>query len=69
VARVVEAAEGVVVDHGAGDAAVGGEHPGLGLDLLGGEDAADRGEQRVAVEQLEVSGQLLDAADAVDTRR
>ena len=62
-AGIVEAAQGVVVDGHAGDAAVGGQHPGLRLDLLGGEDAADRGEQRVAVEQLEVPGQLLDAVD------
>src|SRR5689334_9441118 len=60
---VVEAAEGVVVDDGAGDAAVGGEDAGLGLDLLGGEDAADGSEEGVAVEQLEVAGQLLDAVD------
>ena len=46
VARVVEPTQRVVVDHGAGDAAVGGEDAGLRLDLLGGEDAAYRGEQR-----------------------
>ena len=45
------------------DAAVLGERAGLRLDLLGGEDAAHRREQRVAVEQLEVAGQLLDAVD------
>ena len=45
-ARVVHAAQGVVVDDRAGDAAVGGEHPRLRLDLLGGEDAAHRREQR-----------------------
>jgi len=39
--RVVEAAEGVVVDDGADDAAVLGQDTGLGLYLLGGEDAAD----------------------------
>ena len=38
--RVVHAAQVVVVDGDAGDAAVAGEHPGLRLDLLGGEDAA-----------------------------
>ena len=48
VARVVEAAQGVVVHDRAGDAAVGGEHAGLGLDLLGGEDAADRPLARAA---------------------
>ena len=42
VARVVHPAQRVVVDDRAGDAAVGGEHPGLRLDLLGGEDAAHR---------------------------
>ena len=61
--RVVQAAQGVVVDDRAGDAAVVGQHACLRLDLLGGEDAADRREQRVAVEQLEVAGQLLDAVD------
>ena len=57
------AAQGVVVDGDAADPAVGGEHPGLRLDLLGGEDPGDRGQQRVAVEQLEVAGELLDAVD------
>src|SRR6478735_10298553 len=63
---VVDPPQGVVVDDGAGDPAVGGQDPGLGLDLLGGEDAADRtlgGEQRLAVEQLEVAGQLFDPVD------
>ena len=36
---------------------------GLRLDLLGGEDAGHRREERVAVHQLEVAGQLLDAVD------
>src|SRR3954469_12260246 len=61
--RVVGALEDGVVDRQAVDPAVTGQHPGLGLDLLGGEDALDRGEQRVAVEQLEVPGQLLDTVD------
>src|SRR4051794_17423855 len=66
VLRVVHAAQAVVVDHGAGDAAVLGEHPRLRLDQLSGEDAADRalgGQQRLPVEQLEVPRQLLDAVD------
>jgi hypothetical protein len=45
----------------AADAAVPGEDAGLGLDFLGGEDALDRGEQRVAVEQFQVAGELLDS--------
>src|SRR5690349_6152274 len=63
---VVHAAQAVVVDDRAGDAAVLGEHPRLRLDQLGREDAAHRalgGEQRLPVEQLEVAGQLLDAVD------
>ena len=72
---VVHAAQRVVVDHGAGDAAVLGQHAGLGLDRLGGEDAAHGApgaQQGVAVEQLEVAGQLLDAVDlaaALDLHR
>ncbi len=60
---VVHATEQVVVDDGAGDAAVDGEHAGLRPDLLGGEDATHGAQQRVAVEQLEVAGELLDAVD------
>src|SRR5215212_6215388 len=70
VRRVVEAAQGVVVDDGTGDAAVGGKDACLRLDLLGGEDAADRAvraQQRVTVEQVEVAGQLLDAVDLAAT--
>src|SRR5690606_40016897 len=61
--RVVQAAHGVVVQHQAADAAVLGQHPGLRLDLLGGEDALDGAEVRVAVEQFEVAGELFDAVD------
>src|SRR5271169_4582883 len=57
------AAHGVVVQRDAADAAVGGEDAGLRLDLLGGEDAVYRGEQRVPVEQVQISRQLLDAVD------
>ena len=39
------------------------EHPRLGLDLLGREDAAHGCQQGVAVEELEVAGQLLDTVD------
>lgn len=70
--RVVQAAQGVVVDGHAADAAVLRQDPRLRLDQLGGEDAADRargGQQRVAVEQVELAGQLLDTVDAVATRR
>ena len=58
-ARVVGALEDGVVDRDAVDASVGGQHPGLRLDLLGGEHALHRRQQRVAVEQLEIAGQLL----------
>ncbi len=40
-----------------------GEGARLRLDLLGGEDAADGCQQRVAVHQLEVAGELLNAVD------
>src|SRR5699024_2812357 len=60
---VVDAAQRVVVEGHAVDAAIGGEHARLRLDGLGGEDAAHRGEQRVPVQQLEVAGELLDPVD------
>ena len=40
-----------------------GEHAGLRLDFLGGEDAPDRSEQRIPVEQLQVPGELLHPVD------
>lgn len=49
-AHVVDAAQSLVVQGDAVDAAIRGEHPGLRLDLLGSEDAADGSQQRVAVE-------------------
>src|SRR5690242_3855401 len=61
--RVVDALEGVVVEDDAADAAVLGEGAGLRLDLLRGEHAGDGREVGVAVHQLEVAGQLLDAVD------
>src|SRR3546814_12970242 len=63
---VVHPAQRVVVDGHALDATVGGEHFGLGLDLLGRQDPAPRalgGEQRVAVQQPAVAGQMLHAVD------
>ena len=60
---VVGAAQAVVVERDAGDAAVAGQHARLRLDLLCGEDPAHRRQVRVAVEQVEVAGQLLDAVD------
>src|SRR3954465_6766280 len=63
VVGVIHPPERVVVDDGAGDAAVGGEDTCLRLDLLCREDAPDRSQQGIAVEQLEVAGELLDAVD------
>ena len=63
VLAVVDALEVVVVEDDAAYAAVLGERARLRLDLLRGEDAGDRGEVRVAVHQLEVAGELLDAVD------
>ena len=60
---VVGAAHGLVVEDEAADAPVLGQHPGLRLDLLRGEHALHRGEQRVPVEQVEIAGELLDAVD------
>ena len=59
-ARLRPAFDRVVVQGHAPDAAVLGEHPGLGPDLLGRENAAYRGQRRITVEQVEVSRQLLD---------
>src|SRR5690606_23055780 len=59
----LETPHGVVVEHEAADAAVLGEGARLRLDLLGGEHAGDGREQRVAVHELEVAGELLDAVD------
>src|SRR3712207_1298435 len=67
--RIVDPAHGVVVEGEAADAAVGGERARLRLDLLRGEHPAHRRQQRVAVEQLEVPRELLDAVDGVATRR
>ena len=58
-----------VVDGHAVDAAVGGEHPRLRLDLLRREHPLDRREQRIAVEQLQISRELLDAVVAVEIKR
>src|SRR4051812_25161077 len=65
--RVVHASQRVIVHHRTGDPAVGGEDPGLWLDLLGREDPADGPQLRVSVEQLEVAGELLDAVDLAAT--
>src|SRR5579859_5716042 len=51
-ALALDAAHGVVVQYHAADAPVDGEGAGLRPDLLGGEDAQHRREQRVPVQQL-----------------
>ena len=56
-------AQRVVVHRHAGDAPVQGQHPGLGLDQLGGEHAVYGAEQRIPPQQLEIAGQLLDPVD------
>ncbi len=68
-ARVVgfETAHCVVVEHQAFDAAIFGEGSGLRLDFLGGEHSANGGEVRVAVEQVEVAGELFDSVDFAST--
>jgi hypothetical protein len=66
---VVHPAEGVVVKHNAADSAVFGEGARLRLDLLSREHAGDGLEMRVAVHQLEVAGELLDASYIHEKRR
>src|SRR3546814_6482426 len=66
VVGVVHPGQPVVVDGHAVDATGGGEDFGRVLELLSSKDPAHRalgGEQRVAVQQLEVAGQLLHAVD------
>src|SRR5690606_17279113 len=53
----------LVVEHDAADAAILGQNSGLRLDLLRGEDARDGRQVRVAAQQLQVAGELLDAVD------
>src|SRR6266550_2844131 len=60
---VVQASQHVVVHDRAADPAVEGQHPRLRLDLLGGEDPAHGSQKRVAVEQIEIARELLDAVD------
>jgi MFS family permease len=56
-------AHGVVVQRDAADAPVGGQGTRLRPDLLGGEHALHRSQQRVPVQKLQISGQLLDAVN------
>jgi len=66
------AAHGLVVQGDAADAAVDGQGAGLRPDLLGREYALHRGQQRVPVEQVQVSCELLYAvnlAAALDLHR
>src|ERR1035441_5028294 len=60
---VVGSPHRLVVQGDAADAAILGQDAGLWLDLLGGEDTPDGGEQRIPVEQIEVAGELLHAVD------
>src|SRR3954453_22151704 len=60
---VLDAAHRVVVEDDAVDAAVGGQHAGLGLDLLGGENALHGRQMGVPVEEFEIAGELLHAVD------
>lgn len=69
---VVQTTQGVVVDDRAGDPAILGKHARLGLDDLRGEDApygTTGGQQRVAVEQREIAGELLHPVDDCPIRR
>src|SRR5450756_2374531 len=64
---VVDAAHRFVVEEHAPDTPVLGEHSRLRLDLLRGEHATHRREQRVAVEQVQVPGELFDTVDVAAT--
>ena len=57
------AAEDVVVDLDPGDATRLGEHLGLRFHDLGDEHTPHAAQQRVALDALEVAGELLDAVD------
>src|SRR5207302_7841672 len=59
----LEAAQLVVVENEAGDAALRREDARLRLDLLRREHAADGPQQRIAVEPFEVPGELFDPVD------
>ena len=61
--RVINAAQHVVVEHNTADPAIGCECASLRLDLLSGKDALYRSEQRIAIQQFEVSRELFDAVD------
>ena len=50
-------------DSGLAVDALGGERPGLKRESLCRQHAADRCQQRVAVQQFQVTGQLLDRVD------
>ena len=65
---VVDATHRVVVEREARDPAVGREHAGLRLDLLGGEHPAHGRQERVAVEQVEVARELLDTVNMFKIR-
>jgi hypothetical protein len=49
--------------HGLDPLVVGGEHPRLRSELLGGQHPADGREQPITVEQVQVTGQLLDPVE------
>src|SRR4029077_2124 len=59
----LDAAHGVIVQGDAADATVGGQGARLRPDLLGGEHALHRRKQRVPVQQVQVSCELLHAVD------
>src|SRR5690625_2243263 len=70
--RVVEAAHCVRVQYDAANAAIFGQHAGLRFDFLGRENSRHRREQRVAVQQFEIAGELFHAinfAAALDLYR
>src|SRR6266545_3864825 len=62
-----DAAQRIVIQDHALDAAILRQHASLRLDLLSGQDAAHRGQERIPVQQLQVPRELLNRVDAGDS--
>jgi hypothetical protein len=62
--RWLKAPESVIVEHHAAKITIVGQRTGLRLDGLAGEDATDRSQLRIAIQQFDVPGQLFDSIQA-----
>jgi hypothetical protein len=65
----LDPAQRVVVQHHAPDPAVLGQHPRLQLDLLRREHTPHRRQQWIAVQQLQLPGELLHAVEILEGLR